>query len=655
MTEANSAGPGDLLSREWIVTNGLGGYASSTLCGANTRRYHGILIASLNPPTERVVFVSKIEERILLGGKEFKLSTNEYPGTFYPDGYQYISDFKRSTFPTTFFSLGKVKIEKALFMVHGSNTTVIEYTNHSPFAVRLWLNPLFCYRDFHGVEQQRNDHKYMIRYMGHTHSIEACEGAPVLYFRYSHGSFSEGRNWNKQMLYRIDAERGHEYLEDVYSIGYLEHDIPPGGSVFLMFTLEKEMLKRNPAQLKEEELERLNTIVPETVSDKFLRDLIKSGDQFLVRRRSTKSFTIIAGYHWFSDWGRDSMIAIRGLCIATGRKKEAKSVISTFLSYLKGGLIPNRFPDYRGHDPEYNSLDATLWLFIALYEYDLKFKDTLFIKKVFPQLKEIVDHHLKGTLHNIKVLENGLLSGGSKDIQITWMDAKLGNIVFTPRDGCAVEINALWYNALMIFDYFAKRIKNTETHFPGLSDKVKETFNRLFWNDKGYLNDIVSEKGTDASIRPNQIFAVSLPFALLDREKEKKIVANIQDKLLTSFGLRTLDPGNPQFKAKYEGDVMKRDSAYHQGTVWPFLLPEFCRAYLKVHDHSEEAVNNVTKMLLPLKEHFYTRDCIQGISEVFDGMDPLTGKGCVQQAWSVSNLIFLLSNEKIALSDHQHC
>jgi predicted glycogen debranching enzyme len=637
-------------TKEWIVTNGIGGYASANITGANIRRYHGLLIASNNPPTERKTFVSKVEEGLYLGDQFFHLSTNEYPGTIYPEGYKHIHHFKRNPLPSTYFKFGEAELIKTVFMVHGSNTTVLEYQNPSHFPLKVWLNPLYTYRDFHSVQQERHDHKYTVKFMGHTHGISATDGAEKLYFKHTHGVFTESRTWNKNLQFRIDKSRGNENSEDVYSIGFVEHLLEPGESMFLVFTLDAKMLSETPEKLKEVELKRLRDFIPVTIEDPFLVDLITAGDQFMVHRQATSSDSVIAGYHWFTDWGRDSMIAIRGLCIATGRQTEARSVIGTFLSYLKDGLIPNRFPDYAGEELAYNTADATLWLFVALYEYDLKFNDDSFLKQVFPKLEEIIEAHIEGTQHNIHMLENGLLFGGSEDIQITWMDARLNDKVFTPRNGCAVEINALWYNALMIYNYVAERTGNKKKkNYQLIATKMKKEFNKAFWNEKGYLNDVVLDYMVDESIRPNQIFAVSLPFPLLLKKKEKQVVECVKEHLLTKYGLRTLNKNNIAFKEKYEGSWYKRDEAYHQGTVWPFLLPEYLMAYLKTHNHSPKAKKEVENHLADLKAHFYTQECIHGISEVFDGLEPNEGKGCMHQAWSVSNLIWLMIKENLTV------
>lgn len=637
--------------KEWIITNGIGGYASSSVIGANTRRYHGVLVASLNPPTERKVIVNKVEERIIFNNREVHLSTNEYSNKIYPEGFRHIESFNRNPLPETHFKVLDAVLKKTVFMVYGSNTTVIEYTNTSNIGYQLWLNPLYTGRDYHSLLHQRDSHDFFSVTNDRFQSIYAYHGADPVYFRHSAGVYVEGRTWNERMLYAIDKERGHDYSEDLYSTGYVSCLMSPGATMYLIFSMDETMMDVSPAQLKADELKRLEALVPANVKDHFLADLIVAGDQFIVQRKSTAGYSIIAGYHWFTDWGRDSMIALRGLCIATGRQEIAASVIRTFLEYLDEGVIPNRFPDYKDDLPEYITIDATLWLFIAVYEYDRKFNDTEFLKSIYLKLHEIIEYHLKGTKNNIHVLENGLLVGGKDGIPLTWMDARINEYSFTPRAGCPVEINALWYNALNILEYVNNRIgKNTDQIFKKNIASLKEQFISSFWNDDYYLNDLVSLDGTaDASIRPNQIYALSLPFSILNEEQEKQVLENVSEYLRTPYGLRTLDKYHYKFKPDYTGDVWARDAAYHQGTVWPFLLPEYFIAYLKVHNHSDEAKEFVVSQLSSLKEHFYNEECLHGISEIFDGLDPSEGKGCMHQAWSVSNLILLLINENLTL------
>ncbi|MES2567126.1 MAG: amylo-alpha-1,6-glucosidase [Bacteroidota bacterium] len=637
------------LTKEWIITNGIGGYASSTIIGTNTRRYHGLLIASLNPPTERKLMVSKVEETILHNHIETKLSTNQYVDAVYPEGYYYIKGFTRTPLPTTLFRAGEAELSKTIFMVYNSNTTVVEYTNASTVSFRLRLNPLYAVRDYHSLLREEHNYHYFVKNNGQIHSIYAYAGAETLHFMHTKGYYTANPHWNKNILYTLEKQRGQEFTEDLYSTGTIEYELKPGETMYLLFSLDENKINKDPAELKAREIERLNLLVPPTIHNKFLADLFITSDQFIVHRKSTENYSIIAGYHWFTDWGRDSMIALRGLCIATGKQKEARSVITTFLNVLNQGIIPNRFADYEADEPEYHTMDATLWLFVAVYEYDRAFKDTPFLKMINEKLTEIIHHHVTGTKHNIHITEKGFLCGGTHGLPLSWMDARIGDNVFTPRVGCPVEINVLWYNALRIHTYVLKRLghRAIET-VKAIIEKIENNFENSFWNSNGYLNDLISEEGiADTAIRPNQIYAVSLPYSLLPLEKEKMVVENVNQYLLTDYGLRTLEPNHPEFKPEYSGDVWSRDAAYHQGTVWPFLIPEYFTAYLKVHNYSNVAKRDVENSLQKLKDHFYQDECLHGISEIFDGLNPGSGKGCMNQAWSVSNLIFLIKTANL--------
>jgi predicted glycogen debranching enzyme len=638
------------LTKEWIVTNGIGGYASSTIIGTNTRRYHGLMVASFNPPTGRKVMVSKVEETLLYNNEEIHFSTNQYPDAVHPQGYYHIDEFSRKPLPVTRFKFGPLELHKTVFMVYNSNTTIVEYTNTSSLTYILRLNPLFAVRDYHGLLHEQHDYRFFTKNQENYHAIYAYAGAEPLYFNHSKGTFNEARHWNKNIFYAMEKLRGQEFLEDIYSLGYIEYQMLPGESLFLTFSLEEKMLTEDPLILKSKEIERLKKIT-EGIENEFLADLLTAGDQFIVHRNSTENYSVIAGYHWFTDWGRDSMIALRGLCIATGRQKEARSVINTFLNFLKDGIIPNRFTDYETEQPEYHTIDATLWLFIAVYEYDCKFKDTVFLKNTYEKLTEIINCHIRGTLNNIHVTEQGFLSGGTHGLPLTWMDARINDHVFTPRSGCPVEVNALWYNALKIHEYISSRLNQKPSQsFKAIAYHLENNFEDVFWNEKGFLNDYISETGEAvAQIRPNQVYALSLPFTLLSEEKQKLVLQNIGKHLLTDYGLRTLATGDPQFKAHYSGDRWSRDAAYHQGTTWPFLLPEYLMAYLRINNYSTQAKKEVAERLRKLKDHFYKDECLHGISEVFDGLSPRSGKGCIQQAWSVSNLVLLMLKENIGI------
>jgi predicted glycogen debranching enzyme len=636
---------GDIMSKEWIVTNGIGGYASSTLSGTNTRKYHGILVAALNPPTNRHVLVSKVEEEILIDGKGPKLlATNQYPGSIFPEGYKHLENFKRSPLPTFVFKAEHCWLEKTVFMPYEHNASVVEYKNigETPFKVK--LNPLFAHRDYHSLFHEnsyfdfyKDTHKNGLVIFSHL-------GAPPLYFSFTKGKFTEERTWYKNIQFKQEILRGLDSQEDVYQIGNVTCELQPGESVFLTFTIDEPILDQAPDKLKAAEIARLEKLVPKDIENEFYKDLIISADQFLVHRKSTQCYSIIAGYHWFTDWGRDTMISLLGTTIALGKKDETTSLMSTFLKYLDRGMVPNRFPDRENEEPEYNTVDATLWLIVAIYEYYQKFHDKKFLNSVFPFLGEIILQHIKGTRYNIHVTEEGFIWAGDANSQLTWMDAKVGDYVVTPRSGCPVEINALWYNALKIYEFIADELViSSDVDVQTLITKVERNFEKAFWNKEGYLNDLYFTDGkVDDAIRPNQLCAVSLPYPLLDKEKQKQIVDTVEKHLFTTLGLRTLSPYHPDFRPTYEGDPWSRDTAYHQGTVWPFQIGEFMLAYLAVNDYSLASRTRCRDIIEGYRDHFYNNSGIHCISEIFDGLEPKDGKGCIQQAWSIGALLRVL-------------
>lgn len=644
----------ELLSLEWLVTNGIGGYASSSVIGANTRKYHGLLVASLNPPVNRQVLVNRTEEFILSENREFiPLTSNQYPGSVYPEGYKNLEEFERNPIPTFHYNTKAGKVSKSIFMPYGSNTTIVEYTNTGSESLKLSIHPLFNDRDFHALTREHKDFTFEYVRINQNIKVQLGHWSTPVFCSFNKGDFFEDRTWYKGMEYLREYDRGFDYIEDTYQIGYVEILLKPGESASMIYTIDETMLNEDPSTLKEAELERLKKLVPAGVSNSFYKDLIVSADQFVVKRKSTNSDTIIAGYHWFTDWGRDTMIAMLGGTITMDKKEASASIIRTFLKYLDRGMIPNRFPDNPQDEPEYNTIDGTLWLFIAVYEYFQQFKDLEFLKEVFPKLEEILKHHIAGTRYNIHVTEEGFLSGGDENTQLTWMDVKIGDYAVTPRYGCPVEINALWYNALKTYEFVAKAIDVEPTAI--MSDlilKLEENFEDVYWNDAGYLYDVYHTSGwKDSKIRPNQLYAVSLPFTLLSKEKQQKVVNTCRENLLTRLGMRTLAPSDPDFRPVYDGNSWDRDTAYHQGTVWPFVAGEYMMALLKANDFSKAAVKECKDIIDGFQDHFYNNTGIHCISEIMDGKDPKDGKGTIQQAWSVTALIRVLDKAGLLMGD----
>jgi len=446
------------ITKEWIVTNGIGGYASSSIIGANTRRYHGLLVASLNPPTQRTVLVSKMEESISLQrDTHIEFSTNKYPGAIHPQGYQYLKGVERLPLPRVIFQVGEQQIAKTVFMVADSNTTVVEYENLGEATIQLGLLPLFVNRDYHSLFKEDARYDYYYEQQHNVLKIHSHYGSLPLYVKYFKGTFSEERAWFKNIEYAKEAYRGLEFQEDTYALGRVRYTLNPGEKAYILFTLEEQILEHNPSSLKKKAIKKVRSLDPKT-TDPFFNDLSIAAEQVIVKRASTDSYTILAGYHWFTDW-----------------------------NYVKHGMLPNRFPD-NGEEVEYNTVDATLWLFTALYEYYQQFEDRAFVKRCFDQLTDILEWHFKGTRYNIHLTKEGFLYAGEAGVQLTWMDAKVGNFVVTPRQGCPVEIQALWYNALKTYTYFGELLKKGNTPIlqtaQQVSAKLKKNFATYFFKIK---------------------------------------------------------------------------------------------------------------------------------------------------------------------------
>ena len=604
-----------------MATNGLGGYASGAVNGANTRQYHGLLVAALEPPTDRTVVVAKIEERVLIDGQYHNISTNQYPKVIFPDGGKYLKNFDVDPSPTWQFADSDWDLRKNVQMISGSNTTVLTYTNNGNRPLVLELHPLYAYNDFHTTFHETPCYNFFTEFNNDHLKTYPEYGSNPVYTGWSAGHYFEARCWFKNIILSKGKARGLGSVCDYYRIGYLVHELQPGEDLILYFTIEENIVTEGIE--KTLSLNNKNsTGNKENLVPGFFKDLMLSGEQFMVQRKSTNSMSIIAGYHWFTDWGRDTMIAMRGLTIATGKKELSKSILNTFFKSVDQGMIPDRFPDNAKDPVHYNTMDATLWLFVASYDYQKKFEDIAFVKDHIEILKNILDQHIAGARYNIHITEEGFIYGGECKVQLTWMDAIVGGKVITPRVGCPVEVNALWYNALKIYENFCE-ILNVDI-------------------EAGYL-ELIAKFGIsqDNALRPNQIYCLSLPFGVLDNDQQRCIFEAVENKLYTPYGLRTLDPDSPEYKPNYEGNQWSRDHAYHQGTVWPFLLHEYFQAYFKIYGTSTENKKKVMLELEPLRKHFYQDNGIHCISEIFNGSEPQEGKGCIQQAWSVAAIIKL--------------
>ena len=641
------------LAREWLETNGLGGFASSTIAGANTRRYHALLTAATKPPVGRVVMLSKLEETVIVGGNRYDLSTNQYPNTIYPQGFQSQTGFRLDPFPISTFVVTGIEVEKSVFMIYGENTTVVQYDlRRLPDAlaaadsdVILEIRPLIAFRDFHSTTHENtalNSHVEVGPGFAH---VKPYADLPPLYFAFDAGEVNPRGDWYRNFEYRIEQERGLDFREDLFNPLTLSYKVDraalaTGSRVRLNIIASTEARDaKNADTYRGVETKRRAQIAASAISqDELVQALTVAADQYLVTRGEQK--TIVAGYHWFADWGRDTMIALPGLALATGRYEIAKSVLLEFAQHVDQGMLPNRFPD-AGEAPEYNTVDATLWFFEAvraLFQYS---NDYRFVHDhLYDVLREIIDWHVRGTRYNIHVDTDGLLFSGEPGVQLTWMDAKVGDWVVTPRTGKAVEIQALWYNALRVMEDLAEKFADVKNQklYKTMASRARKSFNELFWNEaSGCLYDVVNGDERDASIRPNQIFAISLAHPLVSKVRAKSIIRVVDRDLLTPRGLRTLPQSDSRYVAHYIGDGRTRDSAYHQGTVWPWLMGAYLSAYRKTLG-TKGGQKLAKEWLTNFMEHL-NEGCLGQVSEIFDGEAPHRPRGCVAQAWSVAELL----------------
>ena len=627
--------------REWLETNGIGGFASSTITGMNTRRYHGLLVAATKPPVGRMVLLSKMEETLVLGERRFDLSCNRYPGVIHPQGHAHLKEFRQDPFPIFVYQVEGIELEKSVFLVHGENTTVIQYELRGDVlgACTLELRPLIAFRDYHSTTRENGSLNPSLDIKPGCVKCSPYQGCPDLYLAHTAGDVRQTGDWYRNFEYSVEEHRGLDYREDLFNPLVLPFDLGRDPRASLVASTEARAWV-SADRLRSEEIERRSAVLAAVPSeDPLARSLVQAADQFIVRRGGQS--TVIAGYHWFSDWGRDTMIALPGLTLVTGRFDAARGILLAFADSVDRGMLPNRFPD-AGETPEYNTVDATLWFFEAVRAFAEHTGDYEFIRtKLYAVLADIVAWHERGTRYGIRLDGDGLLLAGEPGVQLTWMDAKVGDWVVTPRHGKPVEIQALWYNALRTMEDLAARFSADPAagRYKQLAERARKSFCEQFWNEPaGCLYDVVSGDTRDASIRPNQIFAVSLFHGMLSREKAKSVAASVERHLLTAYGLRSLAPSDPQYRGRYEGNPWSRDSAYHQGTVWPWLLGPFLTAYLKVNGRSAKARRQAAEWLAEFRRYVQDEGLGQ-VPEVFDGDAPHRAGGCLAQAWSVAELL----------------
>ncbi len=636
-------------SREWLVTNGIGGYASGTIAGSLKRRYHGLLIAALQPPVGRTQLVATIDEVAHYAGADFSLATHRWTsGAVDPKGFLYLESFHlEGAKPVWTYALADALLEKRVWMRQGENTTYIQYTlvrGSSP--VEMELKALVNFRDFHSLTHAGGWHM-KIEPVEHGVKVLAFDGAAPFYLKSSLATCESRHEWYLGCYFGEETERGLEDREDRLFAALFRAKLEIGSSVTLVATTEANTSldgETAHAERANHEVKLFQDWQAKNESDaeeapSWLWQLILAADQFIVKRslpQEPDGRSIIAGYHWFGDWGRDTMIALPGLTLAAGRADVAKRILLAFSLYVDGGMLPNNFPD-AGGKPEYNTVDAAFWYFEAIRQYFAETQDAATLQKLFPVLAGIVDAHVNGTRYNIHAdAADGLIFAGGPGVQLTWMDAKIGDWVVTPRTGKPIEINALWINALETMAEFARLLAKPGEGYEKLAAKAKKSFQK-FWNQqRGCCYDVIDSPGIgkDASLRPNQIFAVSLPVSPLNPAQQKSVVDVCARHLLTSHGLRSLAPGEPGYAGHYGGSPRDRDAAYHQGTVWGWLLGPFALAHYRVYRDREAAL----RFLEPLGRQIYSSG-LGTLSEIFDGDAPFTPRGCIAQAWTVAEVL----------------
>ena len=647
--------------REWLVTNGLGGYAAGTVAGVMTRRYHGMLVASLPAPLGRLVMLNHLLERVRLPGKGviWLGDEDEVAGPNAADQREHLAEFRLELgLPVWRYKVDGFTIEKRILMPHSQNSVHVTYAVlEGEGTVRFNLRPSVQYRGYETPVDQPMAQIYTIAATGGRYELSAGPDLPVLRMMLfgERAALTLDEKGVSSVPYKMEEDRGYDWIGSLWSPGYFRADASAGQSVSLVASAEPwdTVVALAPAEAAAAERDRRRTLlaisgVPE--EDAFAGELVLAADQFIIKpagrveeaarakAQGDEVRTVIAGYHWFTDWGRDTMISLEGLTLCTHRVREAGYILRTFAHYVRDGLIPNMFPDGQ-REGLYHTADASLWFFHAVERYTISTGDDGTLRKLLPVLLDIIKHHLAGTRFGIRIdPADGLFTQGAEGYQLTWMDAKVGDWVVTPRRGKAVELNALWYNALCLAHGWTGQYGGGEgLDLADHARRAHDSFNRRFWYEKGeYLYDVVDgEHGDDPACRPNQVLAISLPHPVLERDRWEPVMKVVRERLLTPAGLRSLAPGEPDYKSRYYGDLRARDAAYHQGTVWAWLIGPYVDAALKLPGTDRQALRD----LLSAFDRHLDDACVGQISEVFDAEAPFLPRGCVAQAWSVAEVL----------------
>ena len=645
------------IKREWAVTNGIGGYAGSSMIGAHSRTHQGYLIASLHAPIERYLVFSKINETATVGTRTLSFETSQHRAsgkTVYTEGQKFLTSFSYDGSVHYTYETDNFSFEKHITLKRNANVCAVSYElTAGDSDCTFTLTPLFNYRE-HSESSTPDTLRFETFTEDRTFYLVPEKNKDIaIRFQTSEGTFSERKTvYDVDMQLQIEVDLETDGLDCHYCPVDLSIAVPANTTKKVSILCSIGDVNERPAPVSAteafsilEENARCHAELFEKAGyrDSFANQLVLASDQFLTYRESTKMMTVLAGLPWFTDWGRDTMIAFTGLTLCTKRFKEAEEILLTFARYIRHGIVPNMFPD-DNMPPLYNTVDASLWYFYAVYQYlhyNPAAEAEAFVKEqIFPHLKEIISAYEKGTDFSIYMEDDGLIHAGSGLDQITWMDVRVGDWVATPRHGKPVEINALWYNALRIMESLCEKFDEDASAYRTRAEQVKESFNAKFWDSANQcLFDVVDGDEPDDHIRPNQVYAVSLPFSLLPEEQEKAVVALVEKELFVGCGLRSLAPDHPDYHGIYCGALAKRDAAYHQGTAWGFLLGGFFSAYMKVNHHSSSAAANAVRMLEPVRKHLTDSGCIGSISEIFDGDTPHNPRGCYAQAWSVGEVL----------------
>lgn len=637
----------------WVIGNGIGGFSNGTVAGGSAILHHGYLVAALNPPVNRYLILTRTQEEITISNRNYDLTSQNYINTS-KNGHNYLERFTFDSIPEYMYRVEDVHIKKTISMDYGYNTVAVCYEIENGMDnINFKIVPVFNYR-LSGETIEKSKLNFTEEIIDNKLILTPKENKDIrIIFKTSEGELYDRRLipsnistpnylYEENNYYNIENRTGFLGLDNHYTPYEINIVMKPMEikRMYIICTIEKE-INKDGFQIEKEYKDRVNNLVLKAgYKENFGNNLVKAADHFIVKRNSTGLKTMLAGYPWFTDWGRDTMIAFEGLVLCTKRYENAREILESFAKYIRNGLVPNLFPD-ENKEPLYNTVDASLWYFQAVYKY-LKYTgeeaDYKFIEeKIYDKLVEIFKAYSTKTLFSIGMDEDGLIFAGSGYDQVTWMDVRVGDLVVTPRHGKPVEINSLWYNALCIMDELRTIYKKEDLGYSRIAEKVKINFENKFWNDeKNCLYDVIDKK--DDKIRPNQIWAVSLPFPILPKEKEKLVVNTVYKHLYSTYGLRSLSFMDKDYKGKYMGKLIDRDLAYHMGTTWSFLIGPFIMSYLKVNDYNESSKARAKEMLKVFEDHM--RDgCINGIAEIFDGDFPSTSRGCYTQAWGVGEVL----------------